>query len=482
MTSRRRKPTDGIRKRTPTHAHEPARETSERFWNMVERRAHERAKKFDVGEAAKIFAPRTADAEAEDMSVSETPRGLSFLGFFFSRLKEKCNAGGRPRLWGTVAAAVIIAAALGLIAASTAFSSLTVSVKPLVEVVAIKEVAVGLDTATAEILESRRSIPAELLEFSYEERKEFDATGKKFVEEKARGRARIYNRFSSQSQQLVQTTRFLSDSGVLYRLPRTITIPGAKIENGAIIPNFVEVELVADVAGEEGNQKGEVTLKIPGFKGTPKYEGFYAVSSAGFSGGIKGEARVVSEEDLKRAEFEVTKLVFDKARRDLIEKTPPDFTLLEALRTVEIAGLVSPKSGTPAERFTISSKAIGKALVFRKSDITELIKRVILSEDKSRLFLEGSAALTYRVSSVDYKKGTAEAVIDGEFKTRRAIDDKELKDLIKGATKESIVTLLKQQENISQFSLKFFPPWRSKAPSNPEKIRIVVEEPAIDKN
>jgi hypothetical protein len=115
-------------------------------------------------------------------------------------------------------------------------------------------------------------IPGQIISVQKEKEKEFDATGKKKIYEKARGIITVYNEWGSSSQILVASTRFLSKDGKLFRTVKTISVPGFKRIEGKDIPGTIDVEVVAAEAGEEYNIK-PTAFTIPGFEGSSKYAG-----------------------------------------------------------------------------------------------------------------------------------------------------------------------------------------------------------------
>jgi hypothetical protein len=378
-------------------------------------------------------------------------------------------------LWGGVAGLATLIAVLALL--STVFARVTVTVKPKVEKVSLQALLLGLDITVSKVMGENRLIPAERLIFTKKAVDEFEATGRENISEKAKGRVRIYNGFSSSPQSLVASTRFLTDSGIVYRLPQAVTIPGAKIEEGKIVPQFIEVELVADQAGAGGNLSGEVRLHIPGFKGTPKYEGFYAVALQGFSGGFSGEARVISRDDIKRAQESVTKRVYDEIREDMARKAPPGFAFIDKFSEIEITKVTSPRENTRRDKFTVEAEASGRMFIFREEDLITLLKEIVLKGDPRLDFVQGSQEFSYGIQSMDFEKGKAVLTLDGSIKTKAIVPEKELGELVKGKKEGSIIEALKSRQDIAQFSISFFPPWRSSAPVNDSGVRFLIEDP-----
>ena len=304
---------------------------------------------------------------------------------------------------------------------------------------------------------------------------EFEATGKKTADFKARGTVKIYNAFNSSPQPLVSKTRFLTDKRILYRTLANITIPAAKIESGKVVPQFVEAELVADESGDGGNISGEVKLVIPGFEGTPKYNGFYAIAPSGFSGGARGERNVVTKEDRTRASEEVTKQVYAELEKESFGKVPPDFTVVDALREIEIVKVDVPPADTAVDRFMARSDAVLRLIVFRQGDVVSFLRGLVAGQDQTREIVPDSIALTYAARSIDFAKGRAEVVIRGSIKTRAVISESDIINAIKGRSAGEVREFLKARTDVASSDVSFFPPWLLGAPGSAGKIKIRYE-------
>ncbi|MDP3770053.1 MAG: hypothetical protein Q8R40_03905 [bacterium] len=363
---------------------------------------------------------------------------------------------------------------------STVFAQVTVTVKPTIESIQLGNTLVAFDASVSEVDINKRIIPAEFLTFNGNASQEFEATGHDYVEEKARGRVRIINMFSTSPQALVVNTRFITDAGVLYRLGSGITIPGAKSANGKLTAQFVEAELMSDKPGEESNISGEIKLYIPGFKGSPKYEGFYAIAQNGFSGGSKGESRVVTRADLTSAQEQVTKKVFDDLRASMARKIPANFTFVESLSQIEISNITAPKEKSKADRFQVEARGVGRVFVFRNDDIFKLLSSIILKEDVGTELMQKSADVRYRIKEANYEKKSASVEVSGTIKTKKVISLAELTNMIRSKKEGSLIEVLKQRREIATFKVSFFPPWIFSAPDNTRNIHIIVEDPSAE--
>jgi len=101
---------------------------------------------------------------------------------------------------------------------------------------------------------------------------------------KASGIITVFNEYSSSPQLLVASTRFLSSDGKIFRTIKDISVPGSEIINDEIIPDSINITVMADYPGIEYNISPS-DFTIPGFKGSPKYVGLYGKSNTAMNGG-----------------------------------------------------------------------------------------------------------------------------------------------------------------------------------------------------
>ncbi len=381
----------------------------------------------------------------------------------------------RGRRWIAVVLGVLVAVAIGVVLLSTVFARVTVAVKPRVDDVVVAGAPAVFDMTAHSVVIDQHLVPAERLEITKKVNGEFPATGRANVAEHAHGRVMLTNQFSSLPQPLVATTRFLTDAGVLYRLPKAVVIPGAKIDKGALVPQSVEVELVADAPGEGGNHTGALTMTIPGLRGTPKYTGFSATAPDGFTGGKSGDAAVVTAGDLKQAQDGLTKKVMDELNSDIRGKLPLGFIAPDAVRELKVIQITAPAAQSAAERFSVAVEARARILAVRPDDIAALVGASLEGGGKGRTIMEGVSPLNYEATTVDFEKGRAEMVLRGSVKIARAVDTGALREAIAGKSQEDVRVLLSAREEISAFRLSFFPPWRYTIPSARDRVSVVLE-------
>lgn len=365
---------------------------------------------------------------------------------------------------------------------STIFARVTITVKPVVERLQINDMNVVFDASLSDVNVQTRTIPAEFLSFDGKASMNFDATGNDAVNQKAIGHVRIYNAFNTSAQPLVASTRFVIDSnGILFRLPKNIVIPAAKKdEKEAIIPQFIETDLVADKAGVGSNVSGEVKLHIPGFKGGPKYDGFYAVATNGFSGGTIGVGRVVTRADLAAAQEKVSKKVFDDLKQNMAQKIPANFTFVDSLSEIQIMSITAPKEKTGADTFTVEVKAVAHVFVFRDMDMMQLMNGLVMGDDHTKSLVDKSADVHYQIKNANYDKKIAQVAVNGTVKTKTVIDSKDIAQLAAGKKEGSLIEAMKARRDVATFRVAFFPPWIFSVPSNSNQVNVIIEEPTGD--
>lgn len=380
-----------------------------------------------------------------------------------------------------ISKSLVLSSALSLIilissawSLSTYFSKFTVTITPKTETIDIGEIAVLVDTKSVRPNFTSNVIPGEILELTRAEEAEFKSTGQKNIEDRARGIIKIYNSFSSSPQKLVATTRFVDESGKIFKLLKTVTVPGAIIENGGIKPSFIEAEAEAGEAGEEYNI-GSSRFNIPGFEGTPKYDTFYGESKNGFFGGYKGVTTVISDEDIKKATESLTANLFNNLKNEITKKIPTGLRLLEPFKEIAIENVKNPKKGSRQNAFKIEARGRARAIIFRDTDVEDLAKSFTLANKPDKDFIKGSFVPIFKKPEVKFDKGSAQFTIVGNAKLQSKIETDKIQAFILGKKFGTIEEFLKKNSAIASFQFKSFPFWNLKAPADQQKINISVK-------
>lgn len=371
--------------------------------------------------------------------------------------------------------------ALAVVLPTFAFPAYVIILYPTRSAVPI-EMTIIADTERAEPDPQARRIPALLVGVDETLTREYEATGKKFVTERAQGEVLLFNAYSSSPQTLVASTRLQSPSGKIYRLRDTLTIPGAKVEAGQIVPTSIAARAIAEEPGETYNS-GPTEFRIPGFRGSPKYQGFSAKAEQGFSGGFVGEARIVTEEDLRRSSEDLTREIVAKLRDELKTSSPPaeDFLVPDGAREVVIVSVESPKVGERHERYPVTVSARGRLIAFSRSQLAETLAALSLPPPPSGLTLKFPPDQPELIiGDTRFGSGAGELAFTagGKLRYYEQPNVEGLAAILRASTPEKAEAYLKSRPEIESFRIKRFPAWLWFIPQRPGGLRIAIEPPA----
>jgi len=318
-----------------------------------------------------------------------------------------------------------------------------------------------------------RNIPGKIFEVEKAVLEEFSSSGKKLKENKAEGVIRVYNAYSTSSQVLVATTRFVSTGGKLFRSIKRVTIPGGHYEEGNLIPGFLDIKVRADQPGSDFDIE-PTTFSIPGFIGTPRYTTFYGKSFQPMTGGFQREVPQVTQEDLDQAEDIIIERATEESRVALREKIPPEFVLLkEAVKSEILEFSSSAKVGDESEKFILKTKIHSSTLTFKARDIEDWTRQFILSQtpEGKKLYQE-SLKINYVPELVNLESGKTVLSLTTSAIIYSYIDELTLKRALRGKSLAETQVFLENQSQVTKAVVKFWPFWVKRVPQNEEKINF----------
>lgn len=424
-------------------------------------------------------APPPTNAHEEDlMAVLRSGRPLQDVPRSMVHLEDEgeleAAVARRSRPWTGRIVVVLIVAAVAVVAAVTytvlprATVEITVKTEPL-----SFETELTVDKAASAVNASRRTIPGQLQEIRKPASREFPATGERDVADKAQGTITVYNSYSSSPQTLVATTRFLSPDGKLFRTATTVTIPGAKIEEGQIIPSSLDVAVVADAPGADYNI-GPSDFTIPGFEGTPKFKAFTGKSKTAMAGGAKGRVKVVSTGDLDGARRTLEGDILKEVEGELKEQIASDLTLIEGASAVTVLEAVSsvPVHGV-ADRFTYTVRVVGRAMVFSGGDLHRILDETLRERlAANRTTRSENRRVSYVQVQPDFDRGTMALVVRVEETLASRIDSDALKRDLAGRNHVAAQQYVDTRPAIDRIQVTLWPFWVRAIPRNPAKIAV----------
>ena len=328
-----------------------------------------------------------------------------------------------------------------------------------------------------------KSIPAKIISISEELAYPFDATGEKSsLNKKAKGTITVYNEYSTQSQPLVATTRFLSKEGKLFRLSQNIVVPGMVKSGTETKPGAIEAEVVADEAGENFNIE-PTDFSIPGFKdsGNDKYTKFYGKSFKAMTGGGESLEKntSASQEDISLAKARATQELNAKILAKIkTEAGEGNVILDEAVNFNELTYTVSNPTEQTGGKFILNLKGKGSGLAFSENDFKRVIFKGFAEKNSGEnKILEESIVLEFGKADADFVNGKILVRVHGTGKLIANLDLDVLRKEILGKNEDELKEQLSRYEEITGVEVKYWPPmiFSGKIPAYESRVEMSLD-------
>jgi len=318
-------------------------------------------------------------------------------------------------------------------------------------------------------------LPAELFTERRNLQMSFPANGKQKIEKKAQGKITIYNGYSSDPQVLVADTRFFTPDNKIFRLSKAVTVPGAKIQEGKIVLSSIEAGVSADQPGAEYNIGPVAKFTIPGLKGSPKYEGFYAKSDQPMAGGFVGEKAVPTDKDIEDAKAKVKQVLEDVLKTAIFSQLPGDFKVADGASKFEILSEKVEKEVDKENKFSVFSEAQTKLIVFREKDLRDILISRLLPQLASGDYEALDFDVEYGLSRSDFEKGEMSFPVKGQINFQRKISPELFRREAAGKNEQTLKALVFSLPGLEKAQISFWPIYVKKAPKDINKIKIIIQ-------
>ena len=329
------------------------------------------------------------------------------------------------------------------------------------------------DKSVAVINATNSIIPAQVFVSNKNITQLFPASGNANVSQKAKGTITIYNAYSSAPQSLVATTRFITPDGKIFRLISGVTVPGAQITNGQIVPSSIDAPIIADQAGDTYNVSSTPKLTIPGFQNTPKYNGFYGFIASSTSGGFVGNKAVPTASDITAAKAKMTTLLQSAFQDGTQTNYPGNFKILDGATSTEIAKLSVNTSTDQNGNFSVFGEATFYEIGFNEAALkTFLLTQANSSGSVSSTF--SSLNMNYSGVQADFTKGTVNFSLDAAGTIEAAFSPDYFSNAILGKSISDAHSMIAVLPGLADGTISAWPSWLANIPSNPNKVHIVV--------
>ncbi|MBI5733042.1 hypothetical protein HY967_03740 [Candidatus Jorgensenbacteria bacterium] len=303
----------------------------------------------------------------------------------------------------------------------------------------------------------------------------FTAHGKEQISMKAGGKLTVYNAYSSELQTLVASTRFESPDGKTFRLEKRTTIPGAQIVSGRIEPSKIDVVVTADEAGDMYNLEPMKGWKIPGFKGTPKFEGFYAESVESMKGGFVGEKLVPTKEDIDIAKADMERKLKDAAAAQLLIVLSERLKLIDgAERFIMLKDDIQTDT-KDATKFSMFGEGELRYIFFDDQVFQDAVVRKVQPENALDFSVKTRSLRYGGVSDVDFDRGVMTVGVTGSVVFVPPFDTESFKVNLLGDNEENLRSRALSLAGVDGIRISLWPFWVTWIPRDSKRVKIIVE-------
>lgn len=297
------------------------------------------------------------------------------------------------------------------------------------------------------------------------------ALAKKRVSDRASGTIVVYNNFSDRPQRLIKNTRFESPQGRIYRIDRSIVVPGQKKSGTELTPGSVEAVVFADSPGESFNSP-LTDFTVPGFKNDPgRYAGFYARSKTALTGGFEGTVPVPTETAEKAAREKIRLKITEELLAEAKQSVPNDSAFLKGAYRVVTESLPHQERGE--SEAVVREKMTLTALYLPRAELTQAIARKKLPQyDGKPVSIETLETLIATLKSAGSTDEKISFSVAGEARIVSLFDEAALAEALRGKPKNGVAPVLSSFPAIEKVDVILRPFWRRSFPEKAGKIKI----------
>jgi len=419
-----------------------------------------RTRRVSATRRAKV-SKETDDSSDEEMDIK--------INSYDSNVSFESNNGNSARKLSLTMWLVTFASLVFLfIVLSSVFAKAIVEIKP-------KSSSGSLDTTFIAKKDTTEELGFQIMAISDEVTEKVTSSKKEVVENKSKGKVVIYNEFSTSSQNLLIDTRLVATDGKIYKTEKAVVVPGLKKNGKEIIPGSVEVAVYADVAGIEYD-KESADMKIFGFKGTSKYDKFYARTKGAITGGFKGERYVVDPNKAQEIATKLNQSLTEKLNSEVLAQIPSGYIVFDNSFTYDIGKFNADAVYGTTEEFDVSLKGSVVAYIFEEQQIAGEIAKKIASQydgspvklsDKGNVQMKLDTGTTEDAQSIRFK-------LTGEPTVTWIVDEESVRNSLIGIPKKEVDSKLAEFTGVDTAKVTIKPLWKKTFPKSSEKIKIVI--------
>ncbi len=292
-----------------------------------------------------------------------------------------------------------------------------------------------LDAGTKRSDFSSGDVAADTISTTKEVSGQFNASGKKDVGTKATGNITIKNAASSNAISLPAGTTVVSD-GKGFTTNQAVSVPGASVSGGQIVPGTANVAITATQSGDSYNF-GSAAFLVNG------YSGLTATGST--SGGVSKTVTVVTQADIDKAQKALIEDATNNVKTELQNKAGDNEYVFEQTLTTEAT---SVSSSVPVDSegsiVTLTAQIKFSELAAKNSDLDELFRTQIQSKvpGGNDIYQSGASDATYTLVK-SYGADKADMAASSNAFYGQSIDKDQVAKSIAGKSKKDAADIIK---------------------------------------
>ncbi|HSX42435.1 MAG TPA: hypothetical protein VLE93_03760 [Candidatus Saccharimonadales bacterium] len=309
------------------------------------------------------------------------------------------------------------------------------------------------------------TIAGNLLTSDQSDKKTVTATGTKNIGTKAAGPVTLYNKASSAPVTLAAGTK-LTASSKDFTLDKAVTIPGASVSGGSVVPGQASGSITASDVGDGFNLK-DATFTISG-------QNSLVYGQGTTSGGTTKTVTVLSQTDVDGAVAALKTDLTTKATDDIKAKAAKQ-TVLDGSSWLTITSQTVDQSvGAQVGSANLSMGVEAGEIAFDQTAATNAIKAVAAKDVKSTQQLvipnDKSIALVFKSLADDKSAMTITASLNGFIVAK--IDKTAVARAVAHHSKTSAINLVKVQYQATAATVVLRPSWWPQLPFLRQAIQI----------
>ncbi|EKD66600.1 MAG: hypothetical protein ACD_49C00029G0028 [uncultured bacterium (gcode 4)] len=319
----------------------------------------------------------------------------------------------------------------------------------------------------------------------------------------AYGSVEIYNELR-QEQIFKPNTRFVTDSGLVFRSSEWAKVPPATSASWAVEAWKIVINITADpydlawnLAWKRWNIASDVVLTIPGLKFNR--DKIYAKTTVAFTGWVDPKIHILTTEELEKFKNILGEKLKTKSLETLKQKVKTaniqnneDYQILPINNIIkyelsEIKPTTEVKVWDKIEEITLKWSVVAKSFIYDKRWLVSYLKNILnenilLWTEKLININEDSVKITNILSQSETSwfqmKATTEldSTISYNFEDSTNNLTKKLKNLIAWSTQKEATSILLNDPNIANVKIEFSPFWLTRVSSNPDSIDFIIEK------